>query len=97
MNEYNNGGSTAQEQYFGPKICPARMVIECPFGRLKVHFGKICCSMDIKIKDLPFVIYSAFVIHNFCELHGESVTEEDVTRSIEHDQQFQPTPLPCSD
>ena len=32
MKEYSNGGSTAQEQYFGLKLCQSRMVIECSFG-----------------------------------------------------------------
>ena len=38
MEEYANGGSTAQEQYFGYKLCSARNVIECAFDRLKARF-----------------------------------------------------------
>ena len=33
MKECNGGGSTAQAQYFGLKLCSARMVIECAFGK----------------------------------------------------------------
>ena len=39
MEEYANGGSTPQEQYFGLKLCSARFVIECAFGHLKARFG----------------------------------------------------------
>jgi len=39
MKEYASGGSTQQEQYFGLKLCGARFVIECSFGRLKARFG----------------------------------------------------------
>ena len=39
MKEYANGGSTAQEQYFGYKLCSARNVIECAFRRLKARFS----------------------------------------------------------
>ena len=39
MKEYTGGGSTRQEQYFGLKLCRARMVIGCVFGRLKARFG----------------------------------------------------------
>ena len=35
MKEYSNGGSTAQEQYFGLEVCQSCMAIECSFGRLK--------------------------------------------------------------
>ncbi|XP_065190626.1 uncharacterized protein LOC135821556 [Sycon ciliatum] len=48
MKEYAGGGSTPQEQYFGLKLCRARMVIECAFGRLKARFGILKRSMDIK-------------------------------------------------
>lgn len=41
MKEYVNGGSNAQEQYFGLCLCRARMVIECAFGRLKARFGAL--------------------------------------------------------
>ena len=67
MKEYTNGGSTLQEQYFEPKLCSARFVIECAFGRLKTHFGILRRPVDININDLPQVIYACFVLHNFCE------------------------------
>lgn len=51
--EYANGGSTKQEQYFGMRLCQARMIIECAFGRLKARFGALKRSMDINLDDLP--------------------------------------------
>ena len=50
MKEYANRGSTKQEQYFGMRLCQARMVIECAFGRLKVRFGALKRSMDINFR-----------------------------------------------
>ena len=82
MKEFDCGGSTAQKQYFGLKLCSARMVIECAFGRLKARFVMLRRAMDINICDLPAVIYSLFVIHNFCEIHGESLPDEAVTSSV---------------
>ena len=75
MKEYANGGSTRQEQYFGLNLCSARNVIECSFGRLKARFGCLKRAMDINIAEVPFVIYECFVLHNFCEINGESVAE----------------------
>jgi hypothetical protein len=90
MKEYANGGATRQEQYFGLNLCSARNVIECSFGRLKARFGALKRPMDINIDELPFVIYSCFVLHNFCELNGESVGESHVQNTIAYDREFQP-------
>ena len=65
IREFPNGGSIPKEQYFGFKICSARNVIERSFGRLKARFGALKCAMDIKMDDLPYVIYACFVLHNF--------------------------------
>ena len=90
MKEYVNGGATRQEQYFGLNMCSARNVIECSFGRLKARFGALKRAMDIIIDDLPYVIYACFVLHNFCEINGESVSDSTVQRAIAYDREFQP-------
>ena len=88
MKEYANGGRTPQEQYFGLKLCSARNIIECSFGRLKARFGALKRAMDINVDELPYVIYVCFVLHNICELNHESVSEERVRTAISYD--FQP-------
>ena len=90
MKEYVNGGATRQEQYFGLNMCSTRNVIECSFGRLKARFGALKRAMDISIDDLPYVIYACFVLHNFCEINGESVSDSTVQRAIAYDREFQP-------
>ena len=49
MKEYAGDGSTVQEQYFGYRLCSARNVIECAFGRLKARFGCLMRDMDINL------------------------------------------------
>ena len=88
MKEYANGGATVQEQYFGYKICSARNVIECSFGRLKARLAALKQSMEINLDNLPHVIYACFVLHNFCEMNNESISEERVQSAIDYDQQF---------
>ena len=68
MKEYAGGGTNSQEQYFGYRLCSARNVTECSFGRLKVRFGCLRRAMDINLCDLPNVIYACFVFHNYCEM-----------------------------
>ena len=78
MKEYAGCGTNIQEQYFGYRLCSARNVIKCAFGRLKTRFGSLKRAMDINLDELPFVIYACFVLHNFCELNNESINEETV-------------------
>ena len=94
MKEYAGGGVNCHEQYFGYRLCSARNVIECSFGKLKARFGCLKRAMDINMSDLPNVIYSCFVLHNYCELNNESVHEESVRSAVTYDQQFQPETIP---
>ena len=71
MKEYAGGGTNRQEQYFGYRLCSARNVIECAFGRLKARFGCLKRAMDINLDELPYVIFACFALHNFCELNNE--------------------------
>ena len=89
MKEYANGRATGQEQYFGLKLCQARMVIECLFRQMKACFGALShwamcnCAVDINLDDLPFVIYACFVLHNYCKMNKEPVDEHKVWAPIQ--------------
>ena len=65
MKEYTNGGSMPKEQCFGYRLCSARNVIECAFGRLKARSGALRLTMDINMDNLPHVIYTSFILHKF--------------------------------
>ena len=90
MKEYAGGGSTPQEQYLGYRLYSTRNVIECSFGRLKARFAALKRAMDINRDDLPFVIYACFVLHNFCELNNEPVSDDQVIWTLNYDRDFQP-------
>ncbi|XP_038163564.1 putative nuclease HARBI1 [Cyprinodon tularosa] len=90
MKEFSNGGSSPQEQYFGLCLCRARMVIECAFGRLKARFAALRRPMDINMTDLPYIIYSCFVLHNFCEAAKETMDEVSVLGTMQGEMDSQP-------
>ena len=71
------------------------MVIECAFRRLKARFGILRRPLDTNIDDLPFLIYSCFVIQNFCEKFGESIAEDRVEGVLNYDRHFQPVDVPA--
>ena len=68
MREFSKWGKNSSERFFGQRLSSARMVIECVFGLLKVRFGCLRREIDINLKDLPAVIHSCFILHNFCEI-----------------------------
>ena len=65
------------------------MVIECAFGNSNIR------TMDIDLEYLPSVISSCFVLHNFCEIHKEPISSEEVKTAISYDGEFQPDYLQC--
>ena len=91
MKEYANRGSTAQEQYFGYKLCSVRKVIECAFERLKALFSALQRGMNIKLFNLPTVVYAVFFLHNFCEANKESISDDQVRAALGNDQSSQST------
>ena len=44
--------------------------------------------MDINLKELPDVIHSYFILHNFCEIRQEAVNQNDVLVARNYDVEF---------
>ena len=47
--------------------------------------------MDISLEELPVVIHSCFILHNFCESKNESVNQHRVAAARKYDTEFQPS------
>ena len=45
--------------------------------------------MDINLSDLPTVTYACFVLHNFCEVNKESISDEWVRAVLGDNEQSQ--------
>ena len=91
MKEFSKGGKDNSERFFGQRLSSARMIVECAFGRMKARFGCLRRGMDINLKDLPTVIHSCFILHNYCELKNESVNHNDYLAALKYDATFQPS------
>ena len=90
MKEFAHGGKNEREQFFGYRLSSSRMVIECAFGRLKARFGCLRRKMDINLDELPAVIHSCFILHNFCELRKETINQQQVEAALKYDKESQP-------
>ena len=55
-------------------LSSARMLIECTFRKLKARFGYP--RRNIKFEELPGVIHSFFILHNFSKSKNELVKRQ---------------------
>ena len=74
MKKFANGG----QNFYGFSLFSARMAIECSFGRLKARLGSIRRDMDINLNDLTYVIHAYLILHNFCEIRNEPISQQEV-------------------
>ena len=75
--------SSNAEVLFNNLLRSARNTVECAFGRLKARWSILTRKMDLKLDNIPTVIYACFVLHNFCEYHNTYVPEDLVKLQIE--------------
>ena len=60
----------------------ARNTTECASGGLKARWGFFRKKNDIQIETVLKLIYSCFVLHNFCERNNRCGIDEEVQAQI---------------
>ena len=84
MKEFNSCTSN-EEVIFNQMMRSARNQIECAFGRLKARWRILLRPMDIPVEKLPIIIFSCFVLHNFCERQKTDVDAALVEKIIQEE------------
>jgi hypothetical protein len=87
MNEFTNC-NTNEEVIFNNLLRSSRNQIECAFGCLKATWQILNTKMNLKLENVPGVIYASLCnicIYNFCSLNGILVDDDSVQRQITHD------------
>jgi len=78
-----------EQKHFNYTLSRARVVVEIAFGRLKARWRRLSKRMDIHIDNVPHIVTACCVLHNCCEVHGDSFNEDwlqqDDDDSIETD------------
>ena len=75
--------SSNAEVIFNNLLRSARNPVECTFGRLKARWFILTLKMDLRMDNIPTVIYACFVLHNSCEYHNSYIEEDLVKLKIE--------------
>ena len=58
--------------------------IECAFGRLEAKWSILTRIIDLKLEDVPIIVYACFVLHNFSEGHNSYIDDELVKKQLEN-------------
>ena len=51
-------------------------MVEIAFGRLKARWRRLSKQIDMDIDNIPHIITACCVLHNVCEVHGDSFNDE---------------------
>lgn len=93
MKEYASC-TTNEQVMFNNLLRSARNPIECAYGRLKARWQILNKRIDMKLENVPHMIYACFVLHNFCEENNMQIDDDHIQRQIELDRQMQPNVAP---
>ena len=68
----HNTALTYQQKTFNYRLCS---VVENAYGRLKARWRRLMRRNDMCIDNIPTVVTCACILHNVCEIHGESFND----------------------
>ena len=75
MKEYSTCYSN-EDVMLNTMLRSARNQIECAHDRLKARWQILTKAMNLKLEDIPQLIYACFVMHNYCELNNTGLDEQ---------------------
>ena len=67
---------SSRQKKFSYRISKARVVVEIAFGRLKARWHRLVKKIDMHIDNVPNVIAACCVLHNVCEIHGDTFNND---------------------
>ena len=88
MNEFTTCTDEKQLR-FNTLLRASRNQIECSFGRLKGRWRILNRAIDVELDLAINLIYSCFILHNFCEKNKEELNPDVVRRVINNERIFQ--------
>ncbi len=71
-----SGNLTPEQKHFNYRLSRARIVTENAFGRLKARWRRLLKQNDMDIQNATKVVVACCILHNVCEIHGDSFDEQ---------------------
>jgi hypothetical protein len=76
MKGYPEGNLNAKKRNFNYRLSRARFVVENAFGRLKGRWKCLAKRNDTTVQFLSTQVAACCILHNVCEVHGDSFDED---------------------
>ena len=80
-----------QQKHFNYRLSRARTVVEIAFARLKARWRRLLKRNDMHTEHIPTVISACCILHNLCEVHGESFNDVWLLEESEYEQPTAPS------
>lgn len=78
----HNGVLTASQRRFNRTLSSARSTVERAFGVLKGRWRILLKRLDNRFVNVPEVILTCCILHNFCQEAGEEFDDAEILRRI---------------
>ena len=88
MKEFNNCTET-KHVLFNNKLRATINQIECAFGRLKSRWRILNRAVDVDVNFAVKLVYTCFILHNFCECNRAEIQYHVVQEQMERDHLIQ--------
>ena len=72
----DNGRLSCEQKVFNYCLSKARVVVEHSYGRLKGRWRCLLKRLDIDVKDASELVAACCVLHNICEVHGDTFDDD---------------------
>ena len=83
MKPYPNGAILNRSQRrYNKNLSSARATVERAFGILKARWRILLKRLDNRFENIPEVILSCCILHNFCQEAGEEFDDEEILHRI---------------
>ena len=69
------------QKTFNYQLSRARIVVENAFGRLKARWRRLMKQNDMDVSHVPYVVTAYCILHNICEIHGDTFVESWLERT----------------
>lgn len=86
----DNSTLSPQQKHFNYRLSRARAVVEMAFGRLKAQWRRLMKN-DMHTEHIPVVISACCILHNMCEIHGDSFNDLWLQEESEYEQPVAPS------
>ena len=68
----HSGTMRSNQRSFNYQVSRARIVTENAFGHLKAWWKRLSKQNDMEVTRVPQVILACCILHNVCEVHGDT-------------------------